>query len=83
MSDADDLSAALQQGDVSLDQATVIASAEASAPGAAAELVAVADKEAFHVLKDKARKTKSTPSNTATLGTVSTPPAQPAATATT
>jgi hypothetical protein len=58
MFDADDLSAALQQGDVSLDQATVIASAEASAPGAAAELVAVADKEAFHVLKDKARKTK-------------------------
>ena len=58
MSQSDDLSAALQQGDVSLDQATVIASAEQSAPGAAAELVHVAHKQAFHVLKDKARKTK-------------------------
>jgi hypothetical protein len=58
MSQSDDLSAALQQGDVSLDQATVIASAEEAAPGAAAELVAVAHKQPFHVLKDKARRTR-------------------------
>jgi hypothetical protein len=36
MSQSDDLSAALQQGDVFLDQAAEIASAEQSAPGAAA-----------------------------------------------
>lgn len=53
-----ELSAALQQGDISLDQAGEIAAAEESCPGAATELVAVAQKESFHVLKDKARKTK-------------------------
>jgi hypothetical protein len=58
MSDADDLSAALQHGTISLDQAAAIAAAEASAPGAAAELVAVAETESFHVLEDRARKAK-------------------------
>ncbi|MDQ4027194.1 MAG: hypothetical protein M3214_03975, partial [Actinomycetota bacterium] len=58
MSDADDLSAAMQHGDISLDQAAVIASAEESAPGAAAELVAVAQNESFHVLRHRARKAK-------------------------
>jgi hypothetical protein len=58
MSDADDLSAALQHGTISLDQAAAIAAAEASAPGAAAKLVAVAETESFHVLKDRARTTK-------------------------
>ncbi len=53
-----ELSAALQQGDISLEQATEIARAEASAPGAAKDLVAVATEESFHVLRDKARKTK-------------------------
>ena len=52
-----ELNAALQHGDISLDQANEIAAAEESAPGAATELVAVARTEAFHVLRDKARKT--------------------------
>jgi hypothetical protein len=53
-----ELNSALQQGDVSLDQATEIAKAEESAPGTAEDLVTVAQKESFHVLRDKARKTK-------------------------
>jgi 5-methylcytosine-specific restriction endonuclease McrA len=53
-----ELSGALQHGDISLDQAGEIAAAEESRPGAAAELVAVAQEEPFHVLRDKARKTK-------------------------
>jgi hypothetical protein len=53
-----ELSAALQQGDISLDQAKEIASAEESAPGAAARLVGMAQREAFHVLRYKARKAK-------------------------
>lgn len=53
-----ELSAALQQGDISLEQAGEIAAAEESCPGAATDLVAVAQKESFHVLRDKARKTK-------------------------
>ena len=55
---SEELSGALQHGDISLDQAVEIASAEESAPGAARELVAVAQKQPFHVLKEKARKTK-------------------------
>ena len=58
MQQSDELSMALQQGEVSLDQAATIASAEESAPGAAAELVRVAKEESFCVLKDKARKAK-------------------------
>ena len=58
MSESDDLSAAMQHGNISLDQAAEIATAEESAPGVAGELVAVAQKESFHVLKDKARKAK-------------------------
>jgi hypothetical protein len=53
-----ELSAALQQGEISLEQASEIAVAEASCPGAAKELVAVARNEAFHVLRDKARMAK-------------------------
>jgi 5-methylcytosine-specific restriction endonuclease McrA len=58
MSQSDDLVTAMLHGDISLDQAAEIASAEQSAPGAAAELVRVAHKEAFHVLKNRARKTR-------------------------
>jgi hypothetical protein len=58
MSEADELSAALQHGSISLDQAAEIAAAEESAPGAAADLVAVAQTESFHVLKHRARTTK-------------------------
>ncbi|MGH2735108.1 MAG: HNH endonuclease [Actinomycetota bacterium] len=49
---------ALKHGDVSLEQAAEIARAEEAAPGAATELVAVARDESFHVLKERARKTK-------------------------
>ncbi|MPZ70485.1 MAG: hypothetical protein GEU71_13305 [Actinobacteria bacterium] len=52
------LDAALRRGEVSLDQATEIAKAEVSAPGSAKELLKVAKKESFHVLKDEARRTK-------------------------
>ena len=55
---SDELSFALQQGRVSMDQAAEIATAERSAPGAAKELVKVAKTEAFHVLREKARAAK-------------------------
>ena len=55
---SDDLNQALQQGAISLDQAAEIASAKESAPGAAADLLAVAAAEPFHVLKEKSRKAK-------------------------
>ena len=55
---SEDLCSALQHGEISLDQATEITQAEESAPGSARALVEVAQKESFHVLKDKARKTK-------------------------
>ena len=58
MASSEDLSSALQHGDISLDQATEIAAAEESAPGAARELVAVAQEQPFHVLKERARKLK-------------------------
>jgi 5-methylcytosine-specific restriction endonuclease McrA len=53
-----ELTAALAQGDISLDQAGEIAAAQGSSPGAASELLEVARKESFHVLKAKARKAK-------------------------
>ncbi|HEX3327749.1 MAG TPA: HNH endonuclease [Actinomycetota bacterium] len=53
-----ELNSALKQGDISLDQAGEIAAAEQSSPGATTELLEVAQKESFHVLKDKARKAK-------------------------
>ncbi|MGH2828756.1 MAG: HNH endonuclease [Actinomycetota bacterium] len=49
---------ALKHGEVSLDQAAEIARAEESAPGAASELLSVAQSESFHVLRERARKTK-------------------------
>ncbi|MFN2389139.1 MAG: hypothetical protein ABR575_05965, partial [Actinomycetota bacterium] len=58
MGGSEELSDALRHGDVSLDQAAEIAKAEESCPGAAAELVPVAQGSAFHVLRDKARKVK-------------------------
>jgi hypothetical protein len=58
MASSEELSSALQHGDVSLDQTTEIVGAEESAPGVAVELVAVAQEQPFHVLRDKARKLK-------------------------
>jgi hypothetical protein len=58
MQASDDLSFAMQRGDISLSQATEIASAEESAPGAARELVAVAQEESYQVFRERAQKTK-------------------------
>ncbi|MEA2499177.1 MAG: hypothetical protein QOH26_1582 [Actinomycetota bacterium] len=55
---SDDLSDALRRGGISLDQAAEIAKAEESAPGAAKELLSVAQDQPYHVLKERARKTK-------------------------
>jgi hypothetical protein len=52
------LDSALRHGDISLDQATEIAKAEEAAPGSAKGLLEVAKEEPFHVLREKARKTK-------------------------
>jgi hypothetical protein len=58
LAQSDDLSLALQRGEISRDQAAEIAAAEESAPGAAASLLPVAGEQAFHVLKEKSRKAK-------------------------
>jgi HNH endonuclease len=53
-----DLSTALQTGRISMDQATEIAKAEESAPGVARDLIKVAQKEPFQVLRDQSRRAK-------------------------
>jgi HNH endonuclease len=53
-----ELTSALAHGDISVDQAGEIAAAEESSPGAATELLEIAKKQSFHVLKDTARKAK-------------------------
>jgi 5-methylcytosine-specific restriction endonuclease McrA len=58
LNQSEELSTALRHGDISLDQATEIAATEEACPGAASELLQVAQTESFHVLKDKARKLK-------------------------
>ena len=58
MATSDELSAALQHGEISLDQATEIAAAEDAAPGSARALTEVAKEQPFHVLKEKARLVK-------------------------
>ncbi|MFP5298333.1 MAG: HNH endonuclease [Actinomycetota bacterium] len=58
LGDSDDLSDALRCGEISLDQATEIAKAEASAPGSAAGLIQIAKDRSFSVLREQARKTK-------------------------
>ncbi|MGH2820442.1 MAG: HNH endonuclease signature motif containing protein [Actinomycetota bacterium] len=56
LGEADEVAGALRIGDLSLDQASEIAGAERACPGAGAELVEVARDEAFHVLRDRARR---------------------------
>lgn len=56
LKDADEVREALASGDISLDQAAEIARAEQARPGSAGELLSVAHTQAFHVLRDKARK---------------------------
>ena len=47
---------AFRRGELSLDQATEISRAEQKSPGSATELLSVAHRETFQVLRDKARK---------------------------
>jgi hypothetical protein len=56
LTDAPEVADALATGEISLDQAGEIAVAEQARPGSAEELLAVAHSEAFHVLREKARK---------------------------
>ena len=58
MARSGDLAEALQDAVISLDQAVEIAAAEDAAPGSAGDLVALAQEQPFHVLREKARKTK-------------------------
>jgi hypothetical protein len=56
--DSAPLEGALEHGDISLDQASEIATAEEAAPGSATELLKVANEESFSVLRQKARRVK-------------------------
>jgi hypothetical protein len=56
LKDADEVRAAFKGGAISLDQATEIARAEKACPGVTSDLLAVAQGESFHVLKEKSRK---------------------------
>jgi 5-methylcytosine-specific restriction endonuclease McrA len=58
LGDSKALKDALSSGELSMEQAAAIASAEGSSPGAARELLAVAREEPFHVLRETARKVK-------------------------
>jgi hypothetical protein len=82
LEDSPALKEAMKHGEVSLDQASEIARAEESAPGVATELLAVAQKESFSVLREKARKAKLEAEQHRGLASASTPLAAPAATAT-
>jgi hypothetical protein len=56
LADAPEVGSALASGDISLDQASEIATAEQARPGSADELLAVARAESFQVLRDKTRR---------------------------
>ena len=56
LADADQAREALKSGDISLDQATEIARAEKANPGSSKDLLKVAGKESFQVLREKSRK---------------------------
>jgi hypothetical protein len=58
LKDAPEVGDALARGEVSLDQASEISRAEQARPGSAGELLEVAKKESFHVLRDEARRVK-------------------------
>ena len=58
LKDAPEVGDALAAGDISLDQAGEIAKAEQARPGSAGELLAMAQSESFHALKDQARRIK-------------------------
>jgi hypothetical protein len=54
--DSDEVSGALQAGDISFEQAAEISRTEQSRPGSARELIDTAKAEPFHVLRDKSRR---------------------------
>ncbi|MDP9235680.1 MAG: HNH endonuclease, partial [Actinomycetota bacterium] len=56
--DSEELKNALCRGELSIEQAAAIASAEGSSPGAATELLAVAREQPLHALREKAGKVK-------------------------
>src|ERR687892_630049 len=58
LKDAPEVGSALATGEVSLDQAGEIAKAEQASPGSATELLAMAQSESFHALRDQARRIK-------------------------
>jgi hypothetical protein len=83
LTDAPEVADALATGEISLDQAGEIAVAEQARPGSAEELLAVAHSEAFHVLRDKARKIRLEAEQTGVSGSARRRPARRAVTATT
>jgi hypothetical protein len=56
LSDAMEVCDAFKSGDISADQASEIARAEQAEPGSASELLEVAERESFQVLRERARK---------------------------
>ena len=66
--DADEVGAALQTGEISFDQAAEISRTEQSRPGSARELIDVAQKVPFHVLRDKSRRLRLETEQTRDLG---------------
>jgi hypothetical protein len=82
LKDAPEVGDALARGDVSLDQAAEIAKAEQASPGSAGELLEVAKKESFNVLRDQSRRVSSRPNSTGDLETGSGRRGRPGATPT-
>jgi hypothetical protein len=56
LKDADQVRDAFKGGSISLDQASEIARAENARPGSSDHLLDVADRESFHVLRDRTRR---------------------------
>ncbi len=56
LGNADEVRSAFQGGEISLDQAAEIAKAEDALPGVSAELLSLAGRESFQVLREQARK---------------------------
>jgi hypothetical protein len=56
LKDADEVREAFRSGEISLDQASEIATAEKASPGSSTELLQVAQEESFQALREKSRK---------------------------
>jgi hypothetical protein len=66
--DTEEVSTALQTGEISFEQASEISKTEQSRPGFAAELIDTAKAEPFHVLRDKSRRFRLEAEQTRDLG---------------